>query len=88
MEALLNDPLLHAFIQDFTRQQITPATGLAWLLIGIAFSIVGGAIGGIALAGKELGPRLSAMIGGLYGPAAAIPALLLGLSLIGLRVIA
>lgn len=88
MEALLNDPLVQAFIQDFTSQQITLATGLVWLLIGVACSIAGGALGGIALAGREIGVRLSAMIGGLYGPAAAIPAMLLGLSLIGLRIIA
>ena len=88
MEALLNDPLVQIFIQDFTSQQITLATGLVWLPIGIAFSIVGGALGGIVLAGKDLGVRLSAMIGGLFGPAATIPAILLGLSLIGLRIIA
>lgn len=88
MEALFNDPLIRVFIQDFTSQELTLATGLAWLLVGVVFSIAGGALGGIILAGKDIGTRLSAMIGGLYGPAAAIPALLLGLGLIGLRVIA
>lgn len=88
MEALFNDPLLRILIQDFTSQNLTLATGLIWLLIGVAFAILGGALGGIVLAGKEIGVRLSAMIGGLYGPAAVIPVMLLGLSLIGLRVIA
>ena len=88
MEALLNDPLVQTFIQDFTSQQITLATGLVWLSIGVACSIVGGALGGIALAGREIGVHLSATIGGLFGPAAAIPTMLVGLILIGLRAIA
>ena len=83
MYEILNDPLVHGFIQDFMGQRVTVATGAVWLLIAIAFSIVGGALGGVVLAGKELGPRLSAMIGGLYGPAAIIPAATLGLALIG-----
>ena len=83
MYEILNDPLVHGFILDFMGQRVTVATGAVWLLIAIAFSIVGGALGGVVLAGKELGPRLSAMIGGLYGPAAIIPAATLGLALIG-----
>ena len=88
MQAILNDPLLQAFIHDFVAQEITLATGVIWLLIAIAFSIVGGALGGIALAAKDLGPRLAAMIGGLFGPAAMIPAAMLGLVLIGFRLVA
>lgn len=82
MQEILNDPLLQGFFHDFINQQITLATGAVWLLIAIAFSIVGGALGGVILAGKDLGLRLSAMIGGLYGPAAIIPAATLGLALI------
>lgn len=84
LQGFLHDPLVHGFIQDFVNQRVTLATGLVWLLVAIAFSIMGGAIGGIVLAGKDLGARLSAMIGGLYGPAAIIPAATLGLALIGL----
>ena len=83
MQEILNDPLVQVFIQDFVSQKITLATGFAWLLIAIAFSILGGAIGGVVLAGKDLGPRLAAMIGGLFGPAAVIPAAPVGLVLIG-----
>ena len=82
MQEILNDPLLQGFFHDFINQQITLATGVVWLLIAIAFSIVGGALGGVILAGKDLGLRLSAMIGGLYGPAAIIPTATLGLALI------
>ena len=83
MHDILSDPLLQGFVQDFVSQRVTLATGVVWLLIAIAFSIVGGALGGVVLAGKDLGARLSAMIGGLYGPAAIIPAATLGLALIG-----
>ena len=83
MNEILSDPLVREFIQDFVSQNVTMATGAVWLLIAIAFSIVGGALGGVVLAGKDLGPRLAAMIGGLYGPAAIIPAATLGLALIG-----
>ncbi|NER81987.1 MAG: hypothetical protein F6K42_20985 [Leptolyngbya sp. SIO1D8] len=83
MEAILNDPLVQGFIHDFLSQKVTLATGPVWLLVAIAFSIVGGALGGVVLAGKDLGSRLAAMIGGLYGPAAIIPAATLGLALIG-----
>lgn len=83
MHEILNDPLLQAFIHDLLNQKLTLVTAPVWLLVAIAFSIIGGALGGVALAGKDLGNRLAAMIGGLYGPAAMIPATALGLALIG-----
>ena len=87
MQDFLNDPLIQSFIQDFVRQKITLATGFVWLLIAIGFSIIGGAIGGVVLAGKDLGPQLAAMIGGLFGPAAIIPAAMLGLVLLGIGLV-
>ena len=88
MQEILNDPLLQIFIQDFVSQKVTLATGPVWVLIAIAFSIIGGALGGVVLAGKDLGPRLAAMIGGLFGPAAMIPAAIIGLALISFGVLA
>ena len=82
MQEILNDPLVQSWIQDFVTQRITLVTGLVWLLIAVSFSIIGGAVGGVFIAGKDLGPRLAAMIGGLYGPAAMIPAAGLGFLLI------
>lgn len=43
-----------------------------------------GAIGGILLAGEELGYEFAATIGGLFAPAGVIPAMLLGLFLLNL----
>ncbi len=57
-------------------------TGLVWILIATLLSMVGGAIGGMLLAGKEVGYKFSAMLGSLFGPAGVIPAMLLGLFLL------
>lgn len=83
MNELLNDPLLQNLISSFVAGEINFETGLIWLAIAVLCSIAGGAIGGMVLAGKDLGTQLSAMIGGLFGPAAVIPATILGLLFIG-----
>ncbi|MEM8604512.1 MAG: hypothetical protein AAGF24_11840, partial [Cyanobacteria bacterium P01_H01_bin.121] len=70
MNEILHDPLIQGFFQAFFSEQITLATAPVWICIAALFAIVGGALGGIALAGKDLGARLAAMIGGLYGPVA------------------
>ena len=85
MNEVLNDPLLQSFISSFFAGDINLFTGIVWLGIAIGFSILGGAIGGILLAGKDLGNRLSAMIGGLFGPAAIIPATVLGLIILAIN---
>ncbi|AUT02250.1 hypothetical protein CLI64_18695 [Nostoc sp. CENA543] len=54
-------------------------TGLVWVLIAIALSMLSGAIGCIVLAGKEFGYEFSAIIGSFAGPVGAIPAIILGL---------
>jgi hypothetical protein len=79
LQELANDPLLQEFWSSFVAGDINLATGIVWLAIAVSFSIVGGAIGGMLLAGKDLGYQLSAMIGGLFGPAAVIPATIVGL---------
>ncbi len=74
MNEWLQDPYIQQFLTDLVNGQITLFTGVFWVLIAAGISIVGGAIGGILLAGKTLGVQLSAMIGGLFGPTAVIPA--------------
>ncbi|AUB39586.1 ABC-type spermidine/putrescine transport system, permease component II [Nostoc flagelliforme CCNUN1] len=46
--------------------------------------MVGGAIGGMLLAGKDIGYQFSAMLGALFAPAGVIPAILLGLAALNL----
>lgn len=74
MNEILNDPFVQQFLSDLSHEHITLFTGLMWLSVATLMSIVGGAIGGALLAGQDLGYRLAAMIGGLFGPAAMIPA--------------
>lgn len=49
------------------------------LIVGTAASIVGGALGGIAVGGKAIGNELAAMMGGFYGPLAGVAGMVLGL---------
>ncbi|MBW4479324.1 MAG: hypothetical protein KME54_21335 [Tolypothrix brevis GSE-NOS-MK-07-07A] len=70
------------FLSSLLSGDINLITSLVWLAIAAGLSIVGGAIGGILLAGKDLGYELAAMTGGLLGPAGVIPAVFIGLVLL------
>lgn len=78
MDIFSSDIFTH-FITFIANSDLNIITGLLWVLVAIIFSMIGGAIGGMLLAGKHLGYDLSAIIGGLFGPAGGIPAVLLGL---------
>ncbi|MEM7592247.1 MAG: hypothetical protein AAF383_12125 [Cyanobacteria bacterium P01_A01_bin.83] len=73
------NPNFQVFWHNLMVGEITWLTALFLLAIATAVSILGGAIGGVLLAGKDLGYVLSAMIGGLFGPAGVIPAVAMGL---------
>lgn len=79
MSEILADPLLQAFWQSLVTGEINLATGVVWVAIAALASVAGGALGGLLLAQKDLGTRLAAMIGGLFGPAGMIPAAIVGL---------
>lgn len=72
------------FLSSLLSGDINLITSLVWLAIAAGLSIVGGAIGGIILAGKDLGYELAAMTGGLLGPAGVIPAIFFGLVVLNL----
>ncbi|MES2957641.1 MAG: hypothetical protein V4792_05600 [Pseudomonadota bacterium] len=55
------------------------ASGLLWLAIAFVLAVVGGAIAGVRLAGKDLGNELAAMMGAMFGPTAAVPAVAVAL---------
>lgn len=76
---LETNPILHGFFNNLMMGEITLLTGLFWLLIAIIISGIGGAIGGMLLAGKDLGYQLAAIIGSLFGPAGVIPVAAIGL---------
>jgi len=49
------------------------------LIVGAAASLLGGALGGVAIGGKALGNELAAMMGGFFGPLAVVPGVIVGL---------
>ena len=77
-------PTAQRFLTNLVAGEITLLTGIFWLVLAVGISIIGGAIGGMLLASKDLGYRLSAMIGGLFGPVGVIPAVLVGLAVLKL----
>ncbi|WP_100900554.1 hypothetical protein [Nostoc flagelliforme] len=72
------------FITSLVDGDLNIATEFVWLIIATALSMVGGAIGGMLLAGKDIGYQFSAMLGALFAPAGVIPAILLGLAALNL----
>ena len=79
MDEILTSPTLKDFLTSLAAGDINFMTGLVWLVLAAALSVIGGAIGGVLVGGKDLGNQLAAMIGGLFGPAGVIPAVLIGL---------
>lgn len=59
--------------------QLDVATAVLWLFVAFVLSMAGGALAGMRLAGKDLGNELAAMMGAMFGPTAAVPAVLAGL---------
>lgn len=57
---------------------------LAILLIATAASLVGGALGGMAIGGRELGVHLSALMGAFFGPLAGVTGVAIGLVILAL----
>ncbi|MDZ7954673.1 hypothetical protein [Nostoc sp. DedQUE09] len=72
------------FITSLADGELNIATEVSWLIIALILSMVGGAIGGMLLAGKDIGYQFSAMLGALLAPAGVIPAILLGLATLSL----
>ena len=59
-------------------------SAVACLLIAFVISMIGGAITGVRLAGKDLGNELAAMMGAMFGPTAVVPAVAIGLAVLAL----
>lgn len=76
--------VLGSFISSLASGELNITTEFVWVLIATILSMLGGAIGGMLLAGKDIGYQFSAMLGALFGPAGVIPAILLGLAVLNL----
>lgn len=71
-----------SFITQLAAGHITWATGLVWVVAAFLSALAGGAVAGVKLAGKNLGNELAALMGAMFGPAGAVPAVLLALILL------
>ncbi|MDF5735792.1 MULTISPECIES: hypothetical protein [unclassified Nostoc] len=80
MRDILTTSSVINFLKSLADGDLNLATEFVWLIIATALSMVGGAIGGMLLAGKDIGYQFSAMLGALFAPAGVIPAILLGLA--------
>jgi hypothetical protein len=65
-------------VQHFSGS-LTPGAALAFIVIASVLSMAGGALAGIRIGGKELGASLAALMGAMFGPAGALPGVILGL---------
>ncbi|MGK7961238.1 hypothetical protein [Crocosphaera sp.] len=74
-----NNPGIQDFFTNLVAGEITLMTGIFWLFIAAIISMIAGAIGGIILAGKDIGYELAAILGSLFGPAGVIPVAAIGL---------
>ncbi|AFY45213.1 hypothetical protein [Nostoc sp. PCC 7107] len=84
MSELLSNFNVSNFLTSMVSSDLNIVTGTVWLVIATIISMIGGAIGGMILAGKDIGYSFSAMLGALFAPAGAIPAMLLGFALLTL----
>ena len=82
MRDILTYPNVINFITSLADGELNIATEIVWLIIAAVLSMVGGAIGGMLLAGKDIGYQFSAMLGALFAPAGVIPAIILGLAVL------
>lgn len=63
---------------------MTALTIIIAIIIGTVASLAGGALGGMIIGRKDLGPKLAAMMGAFYGTLGGLPGIIVGLALIGI----
>jgi hypothetical protein len=68
-----------SILQQLAGGHLSLSTGLIWIVLALVLSGAGGALTGIVLAGKDLGNGLAALMGGMFGPTAAVPTTIAGL---------
>ncbi len=55
---------------------------LGWVVLALLLAGVAGAASGLKIGAEALGKELAAMMGALFGPSAALPAVLVGLGIL------
>ncbi|BAY74365.1 hypothetical protein NIES25_07780 [Nostoc linckia NIES-25] len=87
MQEILTSITTGDFLTNLAAGELNIATEFVWLVTATVLSMIGGAIGGMLLAGKDIGYELSAMLGALFAPAGVIPAIIIGLAILNLLAI-
>ncbi|MBF2014889.1 MAG: hypothetical protein IGS23_06730 [Rivularia sp. T60_A2020_040] len=84
MTDILTNYDLSGMMTSLMTGDLNLLTGFIWFVVATIVSMIGGAIGGMLLAGEELGYNFAAILGGLFGPAGVIPGAILGLIVLNL----
>lgn len=84
MTDIWTNPSVQEVFTSLMAGDLNLTTGFVWFLVTAAISMIGGAIGGMMLAGRDIGYQFSALLGGLFGPAGAIPGVVLALIVLDL----
>ncbi|MGB3649878.1 MAG: hypothetical protein WBA41_01520 [Rivularia sp. (in: cyanobacteria)] len=84
MTDILTNYDLSGMVTSLMAGDLNLLTGFIWFMVATVVSMIGGAIGGMLLAGEDLGYNFAAILGGLYGPAGVIPGAILGLIVLNL----
>jgi hypothetical protein len=75
---------MSAVWQQLADGQLSAVTIVIWTCCAFGLAMLGGALAGILLAGKDLGNELAGAMGALFGPTGAVPGILLGLIILAL----
>lgn len=70
---------METIINDILAGNITWAVVATLGALSAVIGILAGAVGGVLVGGKHMGGELAAMMGGLFGPVAALPGTLVAL---------
>lgn len=84
MTDIFSNSQIREILTTLLANDLNIATESAGFFIAIIFSMIGGAIGGMLLAGKDIGYQFSATLGALLGPAGVIPAIIISFAILNL----
>lgn len=84
MTDILDNYAVREFLTSLMAGELNLVTEFTWIVIATGLSMVGGAIGGMILGGKDIGYQFSATLGALFGPAGIIPAMIVGFTVLNL----
>jgi hypothetical protein len=59
-------------------------SGIVAIVVGFAASMLGGALGGVAVGGKAIGNELAALMGAFYGPLAGVAGVFVGVVIVAI----